>query len=123
VEVVAGGVADVDEDRVVLRRPAPARAAAVVVGPDDLVEEAVAAEQAVEGDVQRAMRSEHPARLGEAGREEAEVVVEGVAVLQGAARLGPVAAAAEAATVAVRVRNDAQALVTPRPPRIEGRID
>ena len=48
VEQVALRVLDVDEDRVVLRRPAVARLGAVVVGPDQLVEEALAAEQLVE---------------------------------------------------------------------------
>ena len=48
VEVVALRILDVDEDRVVLRRPAPLRARAVVVGPDDLVQEALAAEDLVE---------------------------------------------------------------------------
>ena len=48
VEQVALAVAHVDEDRVVLLRPAAARLGAVVVGPDQLVEEALAAEQLVE---------------------------------------------------------------------------
>jgi len=48
VVVVARRVLDVHEDGVVLGRPAPLRAGAVVVGPDDLVEEALAAEQLVE---------------------------------------------------------------------------
>ena len=42
------GSLDVDEDRVVLRRPSALRARAVVVGPDDLVQEALAAEDPVE---------------------------------------------------------------------------
>ncbi len=51
VEVVARRVLDVDEDRVVLRRPARFGARAVVVRPDDLVQEAVAAEDLVEQDL------------------------------------------------------------------------
>src|SRR3712207_7594850 len=42
---------DVHEDRVVLRGPPPCRPGAVVVGPDDLVEEVLAAEDAVEQDL------------------------------------------------------------------------
>ena len=115
VEVVTAGGLDVDEDRVVLGGPARARLGAVVVGPDELVEEALAAEQLVEQqlavvrlavvdvEVQRAVGREQPADLCEARREEAEVVVERVAVgglLEQARR---VAAAAEARPVAVRV--------------------
>ena len=48
VEEVGLRILDVDEDRVVLRRPAALGARAVVVGPDDLVEEALAAEDLVE---------------------------------------------------------------------------
>jgi len=48
VEEVALGVTDVDQDVVVLRGPAPGRACAVVVRPDDLVQKAVAAEDAVQ---------------------------------------------------------------------------
>jgi hypothetical protein len=48
VEVVALGVLGVDEDRVVLGGPALLRARAVVVGPADLVEEVLAAEDLVE---------------------------------------------------------------------------
>jgi hypothetical protein len=49
--VVAARVLDVDEDRVVLGRPAALGAPAVVVGPDDLVEEAAPAEELVEQDL------------------------------------------------------------------------
>src|SRR5207244_5942978 len=48
VEVVRALLPYVDEDRVVLRGPAPPRAAPVVVGPDDLVEEAAPAEDLVQ---------------------------------------------------------------------------
>ena len=72
--------------------PAAARLGAVVVGPDQLVEEALAAEQLVEQqlavvrlavvdvEVQRALGREQPAHLAQARLEEAEVVVERVAV-------------------------------------------
>jgi hypothetical protein len=49
--VVGGAILDVDEDRVVLGRPAPLGAPAEVVGPDDLVEEAAAAEDLVQRDL------------------------------------------------------------------------
>ena len=125
VEVVAARLADVDEDRVVLGRPAGARLGAVVVGPDDLVEEALAAEELVEQqlavvrlavvdvEVQRAVGREQAADLAQARLEEREVVVERVAVgglLQQPARVPP---PAEAGPVAVRVRRRGQ-----RPPRL-----
>ena len=71
----AVGILDVDEDRVVLGRPALARLRAVVVRPDELVEEAVAPEQrvqqhlgvvrlaVVEVQVERAVVGEQPPRL------------------------------------------------------------
>src|SRR4051794_3979738 len=135
VEVVLRRVADVDEDRVVLRRPAPPRAPAVVVGPHDLVEEAGPAEQPVERDldvvrlarvevdVERAVRGEEAPRLGELGHEERGVVVEGVVELQGALRFGLVAPAGEPDPVAALVGDDAQALAPLRVPRVEGRVD
>ena len=75
-----------------LRRPAAARLGAVVVGPDQLVEEALAAEQLVEQqlavvrlapvdvEVERAGGVQQAAHLAQARLEEAEVVVERVAV-------------------------------------------
>ena len=48
VEPVGRGILHVDEDRVVLRGPAPLRAGTVVVGPDELVQEAFAPEDLVE---------------------------------------------------------------------------
>ena len=75
-----------------LGRPAPARLGAVVVGPDQLVQEAVAAEQVVqqqlhvvglarvEVHVQRAGLVQQPPRLPQPRLEEAEVVVEAVVV-------------------------------------------
>ena len=68
--------------------PAAVRAGAVVVGPDDLVEEALAPEDGVEQDlavvdlavvdveVERAVGGEDAVRLDEARLEEGEVVVE-----------------------------------------------
>ena len=75
-----------------LGRPARLRAGAVVVGPDDLVEEALAPEDLVEQqlavvrlavvdvEVERALAREQPVRFDEPRREEGEVVVEVVAV-------------------------------------------
>ena len=135
VEQVAAGLLDVDEDRVVLGRPAVARLAAVVVGPDQLVEEALAAEQLVEQqlavvrlavvdvEVQRALGREQPAHLAQARLEEAEVVVERVAVgglLQQPRR---VAAAAEAGPVAVGVGDRRERPPRLRPPGVERRVE
>src|SRR5690606_38095734 len=87
-------VLHVDEDRVMLARPAPARLAAVVVGPDDLVEKALAAEERVEENlgvvrlaivemqIERAVVGEQPPRLLEARLEELPVVLEAVVVAQ-----------------------------------------
>ena len=116
VEQVAAGLARVDEDRVVLGRPAGARLGAVVVGPDELVEEARAAEQLVQQqlavvrlavvdvEVQRPVRREQAADLAQARLEEAEVVVERVAVGGLGEQARGVAAAGEAGAVAGAVR-------------------
>ena len=73
--------------------PAPARLGAVVVRPDDLVQERVAAEDLVEQqlavvrlavvdvEVQRAVGRQQLSQAGEAGREELQVV--GVLVVVG----------------------------------------
>ncbi len=75
-----------------LGRPAPSRARAVVVGPDDLVQKAVATEELVEQqpavvglavvdvEVQRARAREQPAGFVQAWGEKREVVVERVAI-------------------------------------------
>ena len=95
------GILDVDEDRVVLGRPAALRARAVVVGPDDLVEEALAAEDLVEQHLARsAPRGSRGGRRGcrrrassrrasrRRGSRNAEVVVEAVVVRAPADALG-----------------------------------
>ena len=96
--------------------PAAARLGAVVVGPDDLVEERVAAEQLVEQqlavvrlavvdvEVQRSVRREQLARARQARLEEAQVVGERVVVAERSQQLGAVAPAAEPGAVAVGVR-------------------
>ena len=95
VEVVGVGVAHVDEDRVVLGRPAAPGAGAVVVRPDDLVQEALAPEDliqqqlavvglaVVDVEVQRPLAREQPPGLFQARRQEREVVLELVAVARG----------------------------------------
>ena len=102
-----------------LGRPAALGARAVVVGPDDLVEKALAPEDLIEQqlavvglavvdvEVERARAGEQPAGLLEARREEGEVVVEVVAVGGLGEQLRPVAAALKA---------DALAVVVARPP-------
>jgi len=135
VEQVAPGVLDVDQDRVVLGRPAAARLGAVVVGPDELVEKALAPEQLVEQqlavvrlavvdvEVQRALRGEQPAHLAQARLEEAEVVVEVVAVGRLLEESRGVAAAAEAGAVAVRVGDGAQRPPCLRAAGVERRVE
>jgi hypothetical protein len=78
--VVGARGADVDEDRVVLGRPAVPRPATEVVGPDELVEEGVGAEELVEQppgavrlaevevQVQRAVRRQQLADRSRRGR-------------------------------------------------------
>ena len=134
VEEVARRVLDVDEDRVVLLRPAALRLAAVVVGPDQLVEEALAAEHLVEQQldvvrlavvevqVQRAGGVQHAAQLAQPRLEEAEVVVERVAVGGRLEQRGGVAAAAEAGAVAVGGRDRGQRAARLRAAGVERRV-
>ncbi len=93
----------------------PARAAAEVVGPDDLVEEGAAAEEVVERDLaivdfavvevdeERARGFEDAPRLFEPGDEEAGVVIMGVAVGKAAEFFAAVALIAEAGAPALGV--------------------
>jgi hypothetical protein len=92
VEGVVPRVLRVEQDVVVLRGPAVPRPPAVVVCPDDLVDERAAPEYPVEQhlavvdlaivevDVQRAVRGQHAGGFLQARAEEAQVVVEGVLV-------------------------------------------
>ena len=101
-----------------LLRPATLGLGAVVVGPDQLVEETLAPEElikqelyvmrlaVVEMQVQRARRVEDPPELLQARREEPEVVVEDVLVGGLGEQLRRVAAAAEAGAVATVVAGD-----------------
>ena len=117
-----------------LRGPAPLRLGAVVVGPDDLVQEALAAEELVEQKlrvvrlavvevkVERAARGEQSAQLANPGLEEAQVVVERVRVRGLAEEPAGVAAALEADAVAGLVGNDLERAPRDRPARVEGRV-
>ena len=134
----APALLDVDQDRVVLGRPAVLAAAAVVVGPDHLVEEAVAAEDARRAaPCSSAPRASRGARracpdVGRAaggppqpGGQEAGVVGEGVRVGHPAGLHAGVAAAPEAGPVARRLVAAASRVVrrvrrSRRPPVLNG---
>ena len=134
VEPVAVRVLDVDEDRVVLRGPAALRLGAVVVGPDDLVQEALAAEELVEQklrvvrlaivevEVERAARGEQSAQLPNPGLEEAQIVLERVRVRGLAEEPAGVAAPLEADAVAGLVGNDLERAPRDLPAGVEGRV-
>ena len=91
-----------------LGRPAAAGLGAVVVGPDELVEERLAPEDLVEQqlavvrlavvdvEVERPVGGEQLTAAGQARREEAKVVTERVGVGQAREQLGAVAPPAEA---------------------------
>jgi hypothetical protein len=119
----------------VLGRPAPSRARAVVVRPDDLVEKAVAAEDLVEQqlavvglaivdvEVQRALATEQPAGVFQARSEEREIVVKRVAVGGLGEQARAVAAPLKARPVTVRIGRCAQRLTGLRLARVERRVD
>jgi hypothetical protein len=123
--MMRAGRLDIDEDRVVLGRPPPARLGAVVIGPDDLIEKRVTPEQLVEQqlavmglavvdvEVERPVRGQQLADAGQARLQEAEVVAERVVVTQRAQQFGPVAPAPEADPFAAGVVGRGQ-----RPPRL-----
>ena len=107
VEGVVGRVLRVPEDGVVLGGPTPLRPAAIVVGPDDLVDEARPAEDAVQHHLavvrlavidmeeERARVGEHPMGLVQARLEEGQVVVEAIPITGLAERGRPIALALE----------------------------
>ena len=137
VEGVDLGRSGVPEEVVVLGGPAAFCARAVVVGPDDLVLEAGAAEDFVEQDLavvdfagvdvkeEAAGGGEDAVGFSQAGAQEAEIVSEavGVACGCGCEAVGAVALAAEADAVAGGVADGAH----PRPELpfagVEGRVD
>ena len=136
VEVVFRRVLDVHEDVVVLRGPAVLGAGAVVVGPDDLVQEALAAEDRVEHDlgvvhltvvqvqVEGAVVGEQPPGLDEARFQEGPVVAERVVVLVQRALDRVVGAALEPDPVAVAagVEHHLGFLALLDPAGVEGRV-
>ena len=142
VEGVAGGVFGVPEDVVVLGGPALGGARTVVVRPDDFVLETGAAggrgrgedfvEQhlavvdfaRVDVEEERAGGGEDAVGFGEAGAEEAEVVVEGVGVAGGVGgALGAIAVAAEAGAVAGVVADGLEAGAGLGGAGVEGWVD
>ena len=137
VEVVGGGVLDVDEDRVVLGGPAPARARAVVVGPDDLVEEALAPEDLVEQqlavvrlavvdvEVERALARRAagaPARAAARGRRGSRRSRRGRRT-RTSSRVGVAPALEAGARSPSSSRTTRRACAALAPPGVEGRID
>ena len=135
IEVVSAGGAGVDEDRVVLGGPPTPRLAAVVVGPDQLVQEGVAAEDLVQQQlavvglavvdvkVERAVRRQQLTGARNPGREERKVVGERIVVAQGVEQLRAVAPAAEPGAVAVRgVGSDLKRAAGLRAAGVERRI-
>ena len=135
VEGVVPGILRVPQDVVVLGRPAGLGAAAVVVGPDDLVDEGVAAENLVQHhlaivdfpviDVEEkaAVVIQHAVCLLHAGAEEPDVVVEDVGVFAGPDDLGAVAAPLEPSAVAVGIRRHLDAGAGLRLAGVEWGID
>ena len=135
VEVVRARGAHVGEDRVVLGGPAAARLGAVVIGPDDLVEERVAPEHLVEQElavvglaivdveVQRAVRGQQLPRPRQARLQEAQVVAERVVVAEALQQAGAVAAAAEAHPGGAGVGRGRHRAPRLRPAGVERRVD
>jgi len=138
IEGVAGWMSCVPEDVVVFGGPPFGGAGSVVVGPDDLVLEAVAAEDFVEHDFavvdlavvdveeERAGGGEDAVGFDHAGAEEAEEVVEGVSVTGCSGMVddvGAVAPAAEADAVAGLVADGLDLLSALPFACVEGRID
>ena len=115
--------------------PTPLRPAAIVVGPDDLVDEARPAEDAVEQHLavvrlavvdveeERARGGEHPVGLDQSRLEEGQVVVEAIPIAGLAERGGPIALALEAGPVSRRVLLRAEGHPRLGAPGVEGRVD
>lgn len=92
VEGIVLGVFGVPQDVIVLGRPLAFSAGAIIVGPDDLVEEGRAPEDLVEQhlavmhlaviyvEIQAAVRLEHPVGFVQARREEGQKIVKDVSV-------------------------------------------
>ena len=126
-----GHVADVEAHR----RPAALGARAVVVCPDQLVEEALAAEYLVEQqlavvrlaivdvEVQRSLFAQQPVGMLQARREEAEIVVEGVAVGGLGEQARAVAPSLKADPLPLRVADHGERLSHLRVTGVERRVD
>src|SRR5205823_8364084 len=120
---------------VMLGGPARLRPRAVVVGPDDLVHEAIAPEQRVEGDLdvvhlatvevheERRVRGHAGKRGLDAWHQEPEVIVESVGVGGALDRTLRVASTAETDPRPERVLLDRDALASLAPARVERRVD
>jgi len=118
VEVVGARGADVSQDRVVLGRPAPSRLGAVIVGPDDLVQERLAPEQLVEQqlavvslavvdvEVQGAVGRHQLTSPNQPRLEEREVVGEGIVIAQRLEQARAVAPASESNPGCARIGDD-----------------
>src|SRR5690606_17006160 len=137
VERVVPRVLHVEKDVVVLRRPAVPRPPAVIVRPDDLVEERAAPEYLIEQhlavvhlaivemDVQRAVRGQYAGSLLQARAKEAQVVVEGVLVRAQRDAFRDVAAplVTDPVTLAGRRRRNPDLLTPSGGAGVERRID
>ena len=135
VEGVVIGVFGVPQDVVVLGGPARFGAAAVIVGPDDFVDEGIAAKYfvqhylaivdfpVVDVEEQAAVVIQQTVGFGHAGTEEADVVVEIVGVPAVADDMGTVAAALETGAVAVGVGRDLDASAGLGFAGVEGRVN
>ena len=118
-----------------LSRPAALGAPAVVVSPDDLVEEALTPEDLIEQqlavvglavvdvEVQGALAREQPAGLLQARREKREIVIEAVAVAGLGEQPRGVAPALEPHVLAVRVPDRLQCLARLHLAGVERRVD
>jgi hypothetical protein len=135
VELVVGGVAGVPEDVVVFGGPAGSGTGAVIVGPDDFVDEGVATEDEVEEDLAVVDLSivdvEEEAAIGmkeamgfdEARFEEGEVVVEEVWVFLGTDLDVAVAESMEAGFGSLGIADDGDVVAGLDATGVEGGID
>ncbi len=115
VEGVVFGIFDIQQDVVMLGRPAVFRPAAVVIRPDDLVQEALPPEDGIQQDfavmhlavvnveIQAARWFEQTVRLAEARFEEGQVIVKDIGIPFRADLDGLIAPSAEAGAIAIFV--------------------
>src|SRR5512133_2465947 len=129
------GVFDIQQDVVMLGRPAVLGTAAVVIRPDDHVQKAIPPENGVKQDltvmhlavinveVQAAGRFEQAVSLIKAWFEERQVVVKDIGIAFGADLDGLVAPAAETSTVAVLAAFGADLGARLSPASVEWRVN